>query len=188
MNTNHFDDDDWSNASSETRLTMLLACMAIQDINMNQLYEDDHPSNRLVTTTRVSSNPRRASTSSNPLYSRNRFRWRKTGNRNTRVESAVRYNNTSRSSQALKMKPPTVVSTHTKLVDTKTEETRYPSTKSCVVCLEEDVNHVIIPCGHICLCQKCAKSNVLRKMNKRCPECRGKMEKVYRVYGRIVEN
>lgn len=40
--------------------------------------------------------------------------------------------------------------------------------KLCVVCLEHSSTHVLVPCGHQCLCQKCAL-NIAPGL---CPMCR----------------
>lgn len=62
------------------------------------------------------------------------------------------------------------------------------NSKKCVVCMERDVNHVILPCGHICLCQICSRPKELSLMKWNCPECRGKINNIYRVYGRVVDD
>lgn len=40
----------------------------------------------------------------------------------------------------------------------------------CVVCLSADSTHIMIPCGHRCMCQDC--SSQISKMQNRCPICR----------------
>lgn len=40
----------------------------------------------------------------------------------------------------------------------------------CVVCLSADSTHIMIPCGHRCMCQDC--SSQIGKMHNRCPICR----------------
>ena len=46
----------------------------------------------------------------------------------------------------------------------------------CVVCLDKDHEVVIVPCGHYCLCGKCAK--IIEKTSKKCPMCRGDIQLV----------
>jgi hypothetical protein len=48
---------------------------------------------------------------------------------------------------------------------------------SCVVCLTAVASHVVVPCGHQCLCADCA----LHVTNK-CPYCRGRWEKCIKVF------
>ena len=60
-------------------------------------------------------------------------------------------------------------------------------TKLCFVCMEKDVSHVLIPCGHMCLCGVCSAKPRLNQMNWRCPECRGGVREVVNVFGRIVD-
>jgi large subunit ribosomal protein L40e len=47
----------------------------------------------------------------------------------------------------------------------------------CVVCCERAVDHVVLPCGHLCLCSVC-ESRVLT----RCPICRSNFERKQRVF------
>jgi Zinc finger, C3HC4 type (RING finger)/Ubiquitin family len=46
----------------------------------------------------------------------------------------------------------------------------------CVVCLERRSSHVLIPCGHLCLCGSCVTSVT------RCPICRKFIRRSLRVY------
>jgi len=50
-----------------------------------------------------------------------------------------------------------------------------PATE-CVVCLEGDATHVLVPCGHHCLCAQCAKAQ------KQCPLCRAPVTQTVRLY------
>jgi len=43
--------------------------------------------------------------------------------------------------------------------------------KECLVCLDEEKNTVIMPCGHLCICAECGKGLVKNKHT--CPVCRG---------------
>ena len=43
--------------------------------------------------------------------------------------------------------------------------------KECLVCLDEDKDTVIMPCGHLCVCSDCGKGLVKNKHV--CPICRG---------------
>lgn len=47
----------------------------------------------------------------------------------------------------------------------------------CVVCFVEPKTHIILPCRHYCLCEKCA-----RRRWKKCPMCRKKIKEIGPVY------
>jgi len=53
----------------------------------------------------------------------------------------------------------------------------------CVVCLERPADTAVVPCGHLCGCERC-----LRAMNAdsagptNCPMCRGPMSSIIRIY------
>jgi hypothetical protein len=47
---------------------------------------------------------------------------------------------------------------------------------TCVVCWDEENDVVVVPCGHFCLCQKCA--GVLQNSTRKCPLCRGEISMV----------
>lgn len=50
----------------------------------------------------------------------------------------------------------------------------------CVVCVDVPANHVIIPCGHVCLCDICSKhSNSSMSL---CPICRTPAERIMQVF------
>jgi hypothetical protein len=47
----------------------------------------------------------------------------------------------------------------------------------CIICFDNSINAVFIPCGHFCCCHKCAK-----KCAKKCPICRKKIKLVQKIY------
>lgn len=47
----------------------------------------------------------------------------------------------------------------------------------CVVCTSHKADTVLVPCGHICCCAKCAKRLV--KRNMACPVCRASICQVH---------
>lgn len=49
------------------------------------------------------------------------------------------------------------------------------SMAECVVCMENDVNVIFLPCGHLCCCNNCQTS-----LNE-CPMCRSNIERRIRV-------
>lgn len=50
------------------------------------------------------------------------------------------------------------------------------SEKNCRICLDNDVEVTLIPCGHFCLCQSCTFGL------KECPLCRREIESIQRTY------
>lgn len=71
---------------------------------------------------------------------------------------------------------------------TASDDTASPCmAKKCVVCMDQNVTHVLIPCGHISLCGSCSDTVNLRMMKWKCPECRASIRDVMRVYGRVVD-
>ena len=49
----------------------------------------------------------------------------------------------------------------------------------CCVCKSNDKTSLLIPCGHKCLCEQCAKRF---HRGARCPLCRAAVQSVQRVY------
>ena len=49
---------------------------------------------------------------------------------------------------------------------------------TCVICIENRPDHVIVPCGHLCLCHACC-SNV---RSAKCPMCNGPIDRVMQVF------
>jgi hypothetical protein len=51
----------------------------------------------------------------------------------------------------------------------------------CVMCFDAPKDHIIIPCGHVCVCEACA--NLLTQMrNPTCPICRGAIQHTNKVF------
>ena len=46
----------------------------------------------------------------------------------------------------------------------------------CVVCMAKPPSHVIIPCGHMCLCMNCSVAL------EQCPICRARVQATMRVF------
>ena len=46
----------------------------------------------------------------------------------------------------------------------------------CVVCFVQPKSHILIPCGHLCLCSPCSEAI------KQCPLCRSAVESAHRVF------
>ena len=51
--------------------------------------------------------------------------------------------------------------------------------RTCCVCYTQDRTHCFIPCGHAGYCEGCAQRGVRRG---RCFQCRGDIERAFRVY------
>lgn len=56
--------------------------------------------------------------------------------------------------------------------------------KHCIVCWENPADHVLVPCGHICLCTECVKN---KAHGSKCPHCRAAYTSVYKCYPAGVE-
>lgn len=46
----------------------------------------------------------------------------------------------------------------------------------CKVCMERDVEITFIPCGHLCVCEKCSRHV------KKCPMCRNHIRGLVKTY------
>lgn len=51
------------------------------------------------------------------------------------------------------------------------------SSDDCVVCLERRKCVIVIPCGHVCLCDQCVDA-----VNGHCPICRGAVASTHKVF------
>ena len=51
-----------------------------------------------------------------------------------------------------------------------------PDRESCVVCLDEDKSHILVPCGHQCVCGPCGERLA------QCPVCRQAVTMSMRVW------
>ena len=54
---------------------------------------------------------------------------------------------------------------------------------SCVICLTNNSNYIVIPCGHICLCEECSSHTY-----QTCPMCRGIVERIIKTFNVNIEN
>lgn len=52
---------------------------------------------------------------------------------------------------------------------------------SCVICMSNQRTHILVPCGHLCLCATCVDMALDRLGS--CPLCRGQIQSAMRVYG-----
>ncbi len=46
--------------------------------------------------------------------------------------------------------------------------------KLCVICISEEKNTVVMPCGHLCVCKACA-IEIAKSRGPDCPVCRKKV-------------
>ena len=59
----------------------------------------------------------------------------------------------------------------------------------CVVCWDGRADHVIVPCGHLCLCAKCSSYSRLRgSLQGKCPVCKRRAQSAMKVYHSGVSN
>lgn len=52
--------------------------------------------------------------------------------------------------------------------------------KTCVVCMDNDKNHVIVPCGHACLCGECA--DLFKNSEQKCPLCKADIMTITKIF------
>ena len=50
----------------------------------------------------------------------------------------------------------------------------------CVVCMDDEADGVILPCGHLCGCEPCLQ--ILLNSEPKCPICRARMNSVVKVF------
>jgi len=60
----------------------------------------------------------------------------------------------------------------------QTDTTTVRKDRECVVCMENTVDTVLVPCGHLCVCMQC--SNQLKPLN--CPICKVAVQSVVRTF------
>ena len=51
---------------------------------------------------------------------------------------------------------------------------------TCCVCLVDSTTHIIVPCGHMCLCETC--SSKISSGSKKCPLCKANATQIIRVF------
>jgi hypothetical protein len=49
-----------------------------------------------------------------------------------------------------------------------------------VICTDNPATFVIVPCGHVCLCETCKDTLIARGGD--CPKCRGIMSGTFKVF------
>jgi len=50
----------------------------------------------------------------------------------------------------------------------------------CAICMEKKITHIIVPCGHKCICD-CVTAD---QLNYKCPICRGRIQLIMKVFRR----
>lgn len=53
---------------------------------------------------------------------------------------------------------------------------------SCVICYDKSPNHIIVPCGHQCLCGDCCNRKPGINVGNKCPICRETIGQIIQVY------
>ena len=51
----------------------------------------------------------------------------------------------------------------------------------CVVCFDAPKDHIIVPCGHMCVCEACAEQ-LTQTRTPMCPVCRGPILQTVKVF------
>ena len=64
----------------------------------------------------------------------------------------------------------------------KKEKEARNNKETCVVCMDEKRTHIIMPCGHYCLCEECAEKINKGTGTKKCPICRGSINSFSQVF------
>lgn len=49
--------------------------------------------------------------------------------------------------------------------------------ESCKICFTNDIDVILLPCGHSCCCSNCSQF-----INKKCPICRKQVDNLYKIY------
>ena len=57
----------------------------------------------------------------------------------------------------------------------------HPDDDQCVMCFDAPKDHIIIPCGHVCVCEACAKQ-LTQMENPSCPICRTAIQHTNKVF------
>ena len=52
--------------------------------------------------------------------------------------------------------------------------------QKCVICMDEVMTDLIVPCNHFCLCETCAFPE--KQKLEECPICRGPVEKISKIF------
>ena len=55
-----------------------------------------------------------------------------------------------------------------------------PHEAECVVCMDAPPSHILIPCGHVCVCAACAER--CTDITRECPICREPAQQAIRAY------
>ena len=57
------------------------------------------------------------------------------------------------------------------LEEAKKEDDGEDDSKKCTICLTEEKNTIVVPCGHLCVCKGCA-TEFAKQKSPDCPICR----------------
>lgn len=52
----------------------------------------------------------------------------------------------------------------------------------CKVCIEKELDTLILPCKHLCVCSECANLLYKQPGGKKCPICRAKISETVKIY------
>lgn len=62
------------------------------------------------------------------------------------------------------------------------KETNQDEQKECKICFDNEINTVLIPCGHLCVCEDCSHSLKTVGQSLLCPICKSKVQKIVKTY------
>jgi hypothetical protein len=90
-------------------------------------------------------------------------------------------------SPSVEQKSLQVTRTHSKdTSSSSSSEVSESNVKLCIVCISNCACRVLLPCGHISLCEECSTDYRLSQMKWKCPECRGTIREAITIYDRIL--
>ena len=55
-----------------------------------------------------------------------------------------------------------------------------PPQAECVVCMDAAPSHMLIPCGHVCVCAACAERCL--ETTRECPMCREPVREAFQAF------
>ena len=46
----------------------------------------------------------------------------------------------------------------------------------CIICMDSPRSHIVVPCRHVCTCQRCSNELLEREDDDRCPICKNDIQ------------
>lgn len=101
-----------------------------------------------------------------------------TGGNTLQQYTALLETNTGHSYHNFVTKLSTLVSKYGNFTEEMEEDDDDENKNTCVICLSNEPNFAIVPCGHRCLCTDCEKVTL-----HECPLCKGAINCIIRIFG-----